>query len=279
VGFTTLYIEGGQSLNFAMPVEWAGEIQSGKKAVQGSSTKPAQERSWVDWEKRTIALQAAKNWTVMRDWTQRWTKAEPEDSYAWSRLGDAYTELKRYPEAVEAYRQSVRINPADANARAILALAYAQAGDRTAALEALKQLRRLDPAEADKLVRFLEKFALENINAAAGWVIVGSDKTNTQYANPSTIRRKGNIVTMWDLLDYNKARVLNKSIKPFMSMKNQEEYDCEEERMRTLSSSLHSGKMGKGNVVFSDSDPSQWISIPPQSRGENLWEVACGKGR
>ena len=31
VGLTTLYIEGGQSLNFAMPVEWIGEIKPGQQ--------------------------------------------------------------------------------------------------------------------------------------------------------------------------------------------------------------------------------------------------------
>lgn len=279
VGFTTLYIQGGQSLNFAMPVEWAGEIQPGKKATQRGRTETAQQRSWMEWELRTSALEAAKNWAGMRVWTLRWTKAQPEEGYAWSRLGDAHMELKRYPEAVEAYRKSVRIDPADANARSILALAHAQAGDRTAALEELRQLRRIDPAEADKLVKFLERFALENINVAAGWVIVGSDKTDTQYANPSTIRRKGNMVTMWDLLDYKKAQLGNKSIKPFISTMSQSEYDCGEERLRILSASWHSEHMGKGNVVLTESDPDQWISIPPKSRGEGLWSIACEKGR
>ena len=33
VGLTTLYIEGEQSLNFAMPVEWIGEIKPGHKPI------------------------------------------------------------------------------------------------------------------------------------------------------------------------------------------------------------------------------------------------------
>src|SRR3989339_874655 len=38
VGLTSLYIEGGQSLNFAMPVEWIGQIKPGrKKDAKGSS--------------------------------------------------------------------------------------------------------------------------------------------------------------------------------------------------------------------------------------------------
>ena len=50
VGLTTLYIEGGQSLNFAMPVEWIGEVKPGRKTV-------AEGRSQTEWLKRAIALE------------------------------------------------------------------------------------------------------------------------------------------------------------------------------------------------------------------------------
>ena len=45
VGLTTLYVEGGQSLNFAMPVEWIGEIKPGRKPA-------AEGRSQTEWLKR-----------------------------------------------------------------------------------------------------------------------------------------------------------------------------------------------------------------------------------
>lgn len=44
VGLTTLYIEGEQSLNFAMPVEWIGEIKPGHKPI-------AEERGQTEWLK------------------------------------------------------------------------------------------------------------------------------------------------------------------------------------------------------------------------------------
>ena len=47
VGLTTLYIEGGQSLNFAMPVEWIGEIKPGSKTA-------ASGRSQTEWLKHPI---------------------------------------------------------------------------------------------------------------------------------------------------------------------------------------------------------------------------------
>lgn len=174
VGFTTLYIEGAQSLNFAMPVEWAEQIQPGTKAAQG--------RSEGDWNKRASALQSASNWTALRDWCQEWTRVRPGSFVAWDNLGYAYRWLKRptdaidayhqslrvnptnadvwynlggtyvtlarYADAIEAYRQVVRINPEHEDAWNDLAIIYDRVGNRTAALEAIGQLRRINPDKA-----------------------------------------------------------------------------------------------------------------------------------
>jgi tetratricopeptide (TPR) repeat protein len=56
-----------------------------------------------------------------------------------------------YGDAIEAYRQALRIDPKHAKAWYNLGLAYNLSDNRTAALEAVKELRRLDPEEADKL--------------------------------------------------------------------------------------------------------------------------------
>ena len=105
VGLTTLYVEGGQSLNFAMPVEWIGEIKPGRKSV-------VEGHSQTEWQKRAFALAELKDWQGMFDWCRRWTKSEPKDFVAWNWLGIAYDGLKRYDDAIEAYRQSLRFFPA-----------------------------------------------------------------------------------------------------------------------------------------------------------------------
>jgi tetratricopeptide (TPR) repeat protein len=108
VGLTTLYIEGGQSLNFAMPVEWIGEIKPGRKTV-------AKGHSQSEWVKRAIALEKLKDWQGLLYWCLKWTKSEPKDANAWFCLGMAYDELKRYDDAVDAYRQSLRLDPEHGN--------------------------------------------------------------------------------------------------------------------------------------------------------------------
>jgi len=47
--------------------------------------------------------------------------------------------------------------------------------------------------------------AVASSSAAAEWVEVDSDETLTFYINPTTIRRDGNLVRMWELLEYKTA--------------------------------------------------------------------------
>jgi len=104
VGLTTLYIEGGQNLNFAMPVEWIGEVKPGRKPV-------AEGHSYTEWMKRGLALEKMKDWQGLLDWCRKWTKSELGEADAWNCLGFAYNELKRYNDAIDALRQALRINP------------------------------------------------------------------------------------------------------------------------------------------------------------------------
>jgi surface-adhesin protein E len=114
--------------------------------------------------------------------------------------------------------------------------------------------------------------------AYADWVSLG-DSVNmamTVYADPDTIRRKGDLVKMWDLQDFKTARPA-KANESYLSSKNQSEYDCSEKRRRTLAFTWFSGHMGKGDVVYSDSDEDKWEPVEPGSVGKTLWKFACGK--
>ena len=371
VGFTSLHVKGGQSLNFALPVEWVEAIQPGRKAAQG--------RSELGWEERNSSLTIAGNWTGARDWCEQWTQAQPKNGNAWSQLGSAYLMLEDYTKAAQAYRQAVRIDPNDGytwyvlgsayirlkryteaiaaykevvridsksagawnriglifdilkqyadavnayrqairidpnnadaweslgsmymaqdryvdaipafleavridpkNARTwySIGLTYVMSGNRSAASVAVSQLRSIDPAEADKLARLVNGANQENRGAEDGWVVVGSDASDATYANPSSIRRKGVMVTMWDIVDFKKAKSIDRSVRPYKSTMSQSEYDCQNERLRPLSSSLRSNNMAKGDVVFSNDESGEWIALPPDSRGKRLWLVACGE--
>jgi hypothetical protein len=113
-------------------------------------------------------------------------------------------------------------------------------------------------------------------SATSEWIKVDNNVNATGYANPSTIRRIGNIVKMSQLVDF-KTATRYANVAPFMSDESQEEYDCKEKQSRTLVYSLHSENMGKGAVVFSDSNPSKWETVQPGSKRDEFLDIACGK--
>jgi len=108
------------------------------------------------------------------------------------------------------------------------------------------------------------------------WVSLGEDQEGmTTYIDPATIRRKGNLVKMWILFDFRTTQtVLGTS---YLSDKALDEYDCAEERRRTLAFTNFSGNMGSGRVVHRDTDEEKWEPVDPESIGLILWKLACGK--
>jgi len=111
----------------------------------------------------------------------------------------------------------------------------------------------------------------------AEWVLVsGDDETGlTVYADPDTIHRKGNLVTMWGLIDYKTIQII--AGDSLLSIQRQNEYDCAEARTRMLAFTWFSGNMGGGQVVHSDSDEDKWKPVAPDSVAEALWKIACDK--
>jgi len=145
VGITTFYLKDGQSLNFAVPVEWIGEV-AGRKIRE----RPRGEAIWSD---EAEALKKAQDSQGLVAHCRRWTQAEPGNDYAWFSLGFAYGNLGRHGEGIEAYREALRLKPKDVHAWWALAIAYEESGNRSAALEAVRELRRLNPQMGKRLFK------------------------------------------------------------------------------------------------------------------------------
>lgn len=113
--------------------------------------------------------------------------------------------------------------------------------------------------------------------AMAEWEAIGTSSNGVvTYAEPSTIRRSGDMVKMWSLYDYKTAGVVNGKL--YLSIKAQDEYDCKDERSRTIYGSYHSGNMGRDGSHSRTNRPDDiWTPIPPGSAIELLWKIACGK--
>jgi len=127
-----------------------------------------------------------------------------------------------------------------------------------------------------KMVSLAVMLVSVSFGAAAEWVELGDNASVTVYADPSTIRIAGNIRKMWHLMDY-KAIQNGASVKPYLSSKDQSEYDCKSEQSRTIFFQNHAERHGDGSVVYSLNEPFQWAPTPPGSIAERLWQFACAK--
>ena len=121
----------------------------------------------------------------------------------------------------------------------------------------------------------------------AEWVAVEKDYLlpglQTVYVDPDTIRREGNLVTLWQLIDF-KWMQGNAGMGPlgfgphrFFSTKTHKQIDCAEKRLRLLAFTEFSRHLGTGIAAEGYVDTGNWLPVEPESINQVLWEVACGK--
>ena len=102
----------------------------------------------------------------------------------------------------------------------------------------------------------------------------GNDGRFSAYADLATIRKKGNLVKMWLLYDFKTLQGVYGG-PHYLSINEQDEFDCDGERYRILYQAKHSGNMAGGEVVYSSADPGLWTPVAPGSFSETFWKVAC----
>ena len=124
-------------------------------------------------------------------------------------------------------------------------------------------------------------------SAAAGWVMVGKTEISTIYAD-SFMPQQGDVVNTWNLSDFNASKVFISGGPTFSSIIRQEEFNCKEERMRTVYLEFNTRNMGRGDDIYSRGTPGgtigAWTQVGP-SPGDSgprptdrlLFDIACRK--
>jgi Tfp pilus assembly protein PilF len=137
VGLTTLYIEGGQSLNFAIPVEWIVEVKPDRNPI---AMRPSQ----VEWVKRARALNEMKDWKGQLDLCREWTEKDPKNVEAWLALGASYINLKIYEEAINTFRQVLIIDQNEPGVWIGFGVTYSGLGQYEKAFDSFRQALHID---------------------------------------------------------------------------------------------------------------------------------------
>jgi tetratricopeptide (TPR) repeat protein len=136
VGLTTFYLAEGQNLNFAVPVEWVNEL-----ALR--STKASTEAQASQWQHKAFELEDRKDWPALIEHVRLWTKAQPNDAWAWRNLGSAYMYAGQPAKAIDAYQQAASIQPDSASVWHLLGILYDRTDQSAKAIQAYQQLLRI----------------------------------------------------------------------------------------------------------------------------------------
>ena len=121
--------------------------------------------------------------------------------------------------------------------------------------------------------------AFESADGFAEWssVFESVDGNETIYVDFKSIRKIGNNkVKLWYLLDFKKTQQsVNYS---YLSSVVHDEFDCDKKIIRMLNLSFYSGKMRRGEVVWSNSNIKEKPhSIMVGTSTETVFKLACGK--
>ena len=111
--------------------------------------------------------------------------------------------------------------------------------------------------------------------ANAEWVLVSvsPNSGDKYYADPTTIKRTGDVVRIWGLTEYAKSGVVGG--KTYLSSKEYLQFDCSERTQQMLQFSLFAALAGGGKIVGSDNQPYDKLFLPPKSQGELMLNYAC----
>lgn len=96
VGITSFYLEGGQNLNFALPVEWVAQLNP-RNSFQSLN------QHFTSWVIKGFALWDQNNWDKLLDLGEQQIKKNDKNSVAWMFIGKALENLNHEEKAIIAY--------------------------------------------------------------------------------------------------------------------------------------------------------------------------------
>lgn len=112
--------------------------------------------------------------------------------------------------------------------------------------------------------------------AAEVWIETSRSDDYRAYADPSSVRRDGDLARMWSMFDYKKPQP-GIAGKPYLSTRRHYDYDCKQGRARPLAVSSHAAQQGKGEALASASVKYDWHRVVPESADDYLLKFACKK--
>lgn len=194
-------------------------------------------------------------------------------------LGSMYADGRGVPQ--DHVRASMWFTLGALSGRAMSAESVIGLGTRTPpqiiAAELLADLeKKMTPQQIEEARKLAGECQARNFKecdpAWAEWAKIGETEDGTFYLDSATIRKDGNLRRVSVGQD-RKQRGTDGE----MSVRGLYVFDCKDGRFRVLSASWHSEPMGGGKTLSSESDPSEWNSIAPDTANKAMFNFVCAK--
>ena len=109
--------------------------------------------------------------------------------------------------------------------------------------------------------------------AWAEWREVDKTDSFTFYIDLATLRKEDNLRKIWLL-----ANATQRSVTGSISTLSKYEYDCKNDRYRSLAFSAYSEPMATGKMIDSiNGEPTVWREIVPESSGYLVSKIVCAR--
>ena len=111
-----------------------------------------------------------------------------------------------------------------------------------------------------------------SFNALADWVQLTQTQTNSFYYDPTTIKKVGNLIRVWELIDNVTPNKIGS-----LSSRMLTEMDCSGNQSRTIEYTYHTGHMATGEINYMNSTISQWFQAPPNTVQQQQLKFYCAQ--
>lgn len=126
-----------------------------------------------------------------------------------------------------------------------------------------------------KKLLFVILLTISSIIHAQSWTsVVKSDDLDEHFFDMTTIQRKGNFIRVWEKANYKTPVIVNSSRSSY-SARFFSEYDCDEKRVRRLSTHGYTGKDLSGELIYQNSLTTEWQYVAPGTIASEKLNLIC----
>lgn len=105
--------------------------------------------------------------------------------------------------------------------------------------------------------------------------LYGQTRDVNFYYIPETVSRKGNTVSVWEVMSFNKNEKDEDTGKMFRSIRGLYEYDCVNKTHRNLSETLTTLEKGSGTVIRNQTVTFGWKYVDPLTPVSEIFKIVC----